>query len=275
MSNPPVKRHYDPAVKEFRTALRLAEETGAAPELVQALKYGLGLVDLREQFTLFGTSSESQACRNILEETQKHDWKTLHQQGKTTWQLMPAMMSGTLEGQFLKSIVSIQRAKRVLDIGMFTGYSALSMAEALPDDGELFTIDQDEYLKTYVGETLLAKSPSKKKIKILIGKASEIIKKMVEQKETFDIMFLDADKSHYLEYFKYAFEQNLLAPNGTVLIDNVYSRGDAYIPSAGENVTKTFVKAVHDDTSLHKVLVPIRDGVLMIRRLTDVERAAV
>ncbi|XP_059157364.1 O-methyltransferase MdmC-like [Physella acuta] len=271
----PVKRHYDPAVKEFITALRLAEETGAAPELVQALKYGLELVDLRWQFTLFGTSNESQACRNILEETHKHDWKTLHEQGKTTWELRPGMMSGTLEGQFLKSIVSIQRAKRVLDIGMFTGYSALSMAEALPDDGELVTIDQDEYLKTYVGETLLANSPHQNKIKILIGKAPEILKKMAEQKESFDIMFLDADKSEYLEYFKFAFEQNLLAPNGTVLVDNAYRGGDGYIPSAGETVTKTFVKAVHDNSSLHKVLVPIRDGVLMIRRLADVERAAV
>ncbi|CAL1534381.1 unnamed protein product [Lymnaea stagnalis] len=263
--------HCDPAISKFEKALELAESTQASSEIIKALKSGLELIHLREEFTLYATSTQSEPCENILDETYSHDWKTLHDQGKTTWNLLPQMMTGPLEGQFLKSLVSIHNAKRVLDIGMFTGYSALSMAEALPADGQVVTIDQDEYLKEFVGEALLSKSPHHKKINIVIGKAPELLQQMVDNKEVFDIIFLDADKSEYPVYFKFAFELNLLRPGGTVLVDNAYRYGDGYIPEAGETVTKKFVKSVVEDKSLHSVLVPIRDGILIIRRKTDVE----
>ncbi|XP_059157415.1 uncharacterized protein LOC131941865 isoform X2 [Physella acuta] len=266
--------YYDPAVNELEKALRLARSTKAAPEVIQSLESACELVKLREQFTHSASSKESDACKNILAETYKHDWRKVYQEGKTTWQLMPLMMSGLLEGQFLKSIISIQKAKRILEIGMFTGYSALSMAEALPADGELVTLDQDEYLKSFVGEQLFKKSPHHKKITIKIGHALNTIKQMSANGEQFDIIFLDASQSEYLEYFKYIFEKGLLSPGGTVLMDNAYMQGSGYASPGRETVTNKVAKYLAADASLHKVLVPLRDGILMIRRLADVEKGA-
>ncbi|CAL1534380.1 unnamed protein product [Lymnaea stagnalis] len=266
--------YYDPAVEKVEKALKLAQSTKASPEVIRALQSACQLIQQREQFTKSSTSEASDACKNILSETNKHDWAAAHQQGKTSWYLMPLMMSGPTEGsQFLKSIVSIQKAKRILEIGMFTGYSALSMAEALPADGEMVTIDQDEYLKRLVEDKLFKRSPHHRKIKCVIGKAPEIVKRMAERGEQFDIIFLDADQANYLEYFKYAFEKNLLGPGGSVLIDNAFMQGDGYMSTTGENNTKRFAHWLASNLDLHKVLVPLRDGVLMVRRLSDVEGA--
>ncbi|CAG5127140.1 unnamed protein product [Candidula unifasciata] len=212
--------HYDPAVEEVKKALALAESSGAVPELIETLKSALQLVELREDFAHNATSKESAALKGILDETYSHDWDSVHQQGKSLWKLSPIMMSGPLEGQFLKSLVSIQKAKRVLDIGLFTGYSAVSMAEALPADGEVVSLEIDEYLKPLV-ENLIKDSPHHKKVRIITGKALDALKNLDADGEKFDVVFLDADKAEYLDYFK--------------------------------------------------VLVPIRDGVLIIRRVSDVE----
>ncbi|KAH9495547.1 hypothetical protein Btru_013536 [Bulinus truncatus] len=273
--NPPRRfRFHDPAVDQVVKALELAESTNASPVVIETLNYALELARLRDEFTKSATTSESEACRNILDETLKHNWREVHEQGKTTWKLSPGMMSGTVEGQFLKSFVSAQKAKRILDIGMFTGYSALTMAEALPADGEVVTLDQDEYLKTLVGENFLTKSPHQKKIKILIGKAPEILQQLAEKGEKFDIIFLDADKSEYPLYLQYAFESNLLAPGGSLLADNAYRHGDGYKPDVGDNPTKKFARDITSNAALHSVLLPIRDGILLVRRKSDVEGAA-
>ncbi|KAH9502763.1 Caffeoyl-CoA O-methyltransferase 1 [Bulinus truncatus] len=346
--------NYDPAVTELEKAIELAKTSGADPELQETLLRTRELVRLRDEFTLFCTSNESETCAEIYNRTHSHDWRKVFDEGKTTWNLSPVMMSGPLEGQFLKTVVSLQKAKRVLDIGMFTGYSALSLAEALPEDGEIVTIDRDVYLKKFVQDAIessphrnkvkilignaldllekmvedgekfdlffldadkteyldyfkalhlnhffsilavkglgedgeivtididvylkkfvqgaIESSPHRNKVKILIGNALDLLEKMVEDGEKFDLFFLDADKTEYLDYFKFAFEKNLLNPGGSVLVDNSYFFGEGY--SDKETTAKTFAQAVASDRSLHSVLVPIRDGIMIIRRLSDVE----
>ncbi|XP_012935011.1 uncharacterized protein LOC101846488 [Aplysia californica] len=160
--------HYDPTVLEMQRALKLAQDTGASPDVVLSIETALELVDLREKYTDSVTTGETEVFHQILTETYTHDWKSLRTDGTITYNLSPIMLTGNLEGQFLKSMVSIQNAKRVLDIGMFTGYSALSMAEALPADGELVTVDFERYLENFTGD-LLRESPHSKKIKIFIG----------------------------------------------------------------------------------------------------------
>ncbi|KAH9495546.1 hypothetical protein Btru_013534 [Bulinus truncatus] len=264
--------HYDPAVRQVEKALQLAQSTNASPELIQTLENACELILLRENYTLSNTNEDSAACKNILEQTFKHDWETVHKEGKTTWNLRPGMMTGPLEGQFLKSIVSIQNCKKILDIGMFTGYSALSMAEALPADGKLITLDQDNYLKELVGGNFFLKSPHHKKIEIRIGKALDNVKQMAASGEQFDIIFLDASQEDYTEYLKYIFDHNLLSPRGTVLIDNSYIYGSGYDP-AKDNSKERFTHVLASNPALHKVLVPIRDGILMVRRFSEVEGA--
>ncbi|BFZ05884.1 hypothetical protein BsWGS_08923 [Bradybaena similaris] len=263
-------KDFDPSVPEMQEALLLAESSGAVPELIEKLKSALDLVKLRDDFALAATSEESTKLKEIYAETHRHDWAAAHKLGKTSWALAPIMCSGQLEGQFLKSLISIQKAKRVLEIGMYTGYSAMAIAEALPADGEIVSIEIEPYLKSLV-ESLTKDSPQHKKHRIIVGKGLDVLKDLVAGGEKFDVVFLDANKSEYIDYFKIVFEGGLLNPGGTLLVDNAFYFGDGYIPSTGDNPTKQFAKFVSSDPSLHTVLVPIRDGVMIIRRKSDVE----
>jgi len=260
--------HYDPAVLEILNALKLAEASGAAAEVVDSLNKAIELVDLREKFTEMVTTKDSKECEKIMKDTYTTDWAGIHAEGKTSWKLAPQMVSGHLEGQFLKSLVSMQKAKRILDIGMFTGYSALSMAEVLPADGELVTVDKEKFLETYTGERLNA-SPHGKKIKIHIGSATEFMKEEVAQGRKFDLIFLDADKKEYKDYLKVAFDENLLVAGGTVAVDNAFRHGWGYMPNMEDNETSRLGAAIAADDSLHSVLVPMRDGVILLRRMSD------
>ncbi|XP_055896784.1 O-methyltransferase MdmC-like isoform X2 [Biomphalaria glabrata] len=263
--------HYDPAVAQVEKALQLAQSSNVPPELLQTLELACDLIQKRDDYTDSNTSYDSAACRNILEQTLKHDWDAVHRQGKTTWNLRPGMMTGRLEGQFLKSLVSIHKCKKILDIGMFTGYSALSMAEALPADGKLITLDQDIYLKELVEGQFFKQSPHGKKIEIRIGPAINTVKKLTADGEQFDIIFLDAHQGDYVEFLEYIFGQNLLVPGGTLLIDNAFVYGTGYTSNPRGGSANRFTDVLASNPNLHRVLVPLRDGILIVRRKSDVE----
>ncbi|KAK3595663.1 hypothetical protein CHS0354_026883 [Potamilus streckersoni] len=202
--------------------------------------------------------------------TLTHPWDDLHSQGKTLWNLRPGMMSGFLEGQFLQFLVSMSNAKRVLELGMYTGYSALACAEALPDDGEVITCELDPYLETLVKEYFY-KSVHGRKISIRIGPALETINKLADDKQSFDIIFLDANKDQYWEYYQVIMDRGLLAPRGTIVVDNALFQGQVYCETKdkmGEGM-KAFNENLSRDTRVKTVLVPIRDGVRLIRRIED------
>jgi len=267
------RRHYNPTVGKMREALEVATSSNAAPEVIQAIQTALSYVDMRDDYTLRCSSEESATCAKITQTTLTHNWAELKEQGKTMWNLSPRMLSGRLEGQFLKSLVSAQRARRVLDVGMYTGYSALTMAEALPADGELVTLDMDPYLEGH-NKPFFESSPHGKKITMKIGDATASMKEMAKEGRQFDFIFLDADKSHYIDYLKVCFEGGLLAENGTIAVDNAFRHGLNYLPTddAASDPSRLFGEHVINDKSLHKVLVPVRDGVMLIRRLSEVER---
>jgi len=267
--------HYDPAVIQMHKALSLAIAKNSSPEVIETMNYALQLVEKREEFCDYVTSNSSKACSKILHETYNVEWKELQKEGKSTGELDKKMITGNLEGQFLKSIISMHNAKNVLEVGMFTGYGALSMAEALPADGKMVTVDIEKYLETYTGN-LFKESPHCNKITIHIGSALDYMKSAVAEKNLFDVIFLDADKSEYIDYLKIAFEDGLLAERGSVLIDNAFRHGDGYAPHRMEqrgehNPTRKLAKYLNENKSLHSSLVPIRDGVAMVRRMRDVE----
>ncbi|KAK7099941.1 uncharacterized protein [Littorina saxatilis] len=272
MSGDSTHKHYDPTVNQVRRVLERAIATNADPEVIEGLKTALRYTDMREDYSVQCTSRESDACRKIAEATLSHPWSDLKKQGKTIWDLTPRMLSGSLEGQFLKSLVSGQRARRVLDVGMYTGYSALSMAEALPAGGQVVTLDMDPYLLKY-NQPFFDASPHGSKITIKIGRAMDMMKEMAKEGQKFDFIFLDADKSEYIDYLKLGFDEGLLAENGTIAVDNAFRDGTNYLPSDGlPDVSRLFGEYVTQDKRLHKVLVPIRDGVMLIRRLCEVDR---
>jgi caffeoyl-CoA O-methyltransferase len=193
---------------------------------------------------------ESAVCRALREETQR----TME---------YAQMLVGPLEGSFLKMMTQLVGAKRVLEIGMFTGYSALCFAEALPADGTVITCEVDEKAAA-LARQYFARSPHGKKITVCMGPALDTMWKLTG---LFDLIFIDADKTNYLSYYRRAFD--LLASQGVILIDNVLWDGDVLKQPPPDEQTATIQelnRTVSADPRVTAVLVTIRDGVLVVRK---------
>lgn len=192
---------------------------------------------------------ESDVCRRLREETHR----TMD---------CPQMVVGPLEGAFLKVMVMSVGAKRILEIGTFTGYSALCFAESLPDDGEVITCDIDPE-STDLARKYWAESPHGSKIHLRLAPALETLASIDGQ---FDLIFIDADKANYLKYFQRAME--LIAPSGVILIDNVLWSGDVLKsppPDSNTEAIQELNRVVHADPRVSAVLLTIRDGVFLIK----------
>ena len=178
--------------------------------------------------------------------------------------MAPRMLSGQLQGRFLAMISWMIRPRRVLEIGTYTGYSALCLAEGLTDDGRLITLEQNEELET-VARQYWAQSPLHAQIDLRIGKAAEIIPTL---NETFDLVFIDADKRNNALYFDLALEK--LRPGGFMLADNVLWSGKVVDPLKPNDDDTRAVLAFNDqvqhDSRVENVLLPIRDGMMLIRK---------
>lgn len=171
---------------------------------------------------------------------------------------MPQMQVGRIEGSFLRLLVRISRAKRVLEIGTFTGYSALMMAEGLPDDGELITCDVDPNAEA-MAKRYFAKSPHGKKIQIRMGPALETIKTL---KGLFDMVFIDADKENYPEYYDAVLP--LLRKGGLLVADNVLWSGRVLNPQQeSDRAIVAFNDKLAKDSRVEKVLLTVRDGMML------------
>lgn len=173
------------------------------------------------------------------------------------------MVIGKLEASFLGFLLRSINAKRVLEFGTFTGYSALAMAESLPEDGELTTLDINP--KTVEkGKKYWEKSPHGKKITSLIGSALESIQKI---KGPIDMAFIDADKENYSFYLEESLK--LLSPNGIIVVDNVLWSGKVLESDPKESSTKAikeFNESVKNRKDLYATFLPIRDGIFLIRK---------
>jgi caffeoyl-CoA O-methyltransferase len=170
----------------------------------------------------------------------------------------PQMQVGPLEGDFLRLLVRLSRARRVLEIGMFTGYSGMMMAEGLPDDGELVTCDVDPKAEE-MAKRYFARHPAGKKIQVRIGPALETIKTL---KPPFDLVFIDADKENYSNYFDAVLP--LVRQGGLIVADNTLWSGRVLEPKeASDKAIVAFNAKVAKDARVEKVLVTIRDGMML------------
>jgi len=182
---------------------------------------------------------------------------------------VPQMLSGHLQGTFLQMISKMINPKHILEIGTFTGYSAICLAQGLQPDGKLFTIDcnpeMEDFASPYFEEAGL-----KDKIEMIIGDASEIIKSL---DGPFDLVFIDADKENYLEYFKLIFPK--VVPGGYILADNTLWYGSVLNPNA-ENDRETagivrFNNFIQQFEGVENILLPLRDGIMIARKKPDFE----
>ncbi len=214
------------------------------------------------------TTPHSQALTDLLVDTHHMDWAARHAAGDTVVALEQEMLSGHVEGQFLKMLVHALKAKRVLEIGLFTGYSALAMAEALPDDGELVACEIDAFAAA-VADRAMARSPHHAKIRIEVGDAAVSMQRLNDAGQSFDLIFIDADKGGYAAYFQQALAGTLLATNGLICVDNTLMQGMPYgagEPSANGHAIAAFNDLVAADPRVEQVLLPLRDGLTLIRR---------
>jgi len=171
----------------------------------------------------------------------------------------PQMISGVQVGNFLQSLIMTTGAKKILEIGMFTGYSALKIAEVLPKNGQIDTCELGEnHVKT--AKHFFSKSKHGTKIKIHSGPALESIK--VFKPNTFDLCFIDADKNNYKNYYIECIK--LIKNGGSLIIDNMLWGGSVLNPKDKE--TKTIVetaKIINDDENVHNTMLTIRDGLML------------
>jgi predicted O-methyltransferase YrrM len=175
----------------------------------------------------------------------------------------PAMLSGRVEGRFLETLVFTTGAKRVLEFGTFTGYSALSMAAALPDDGRVTTLELDPERAAFA-RSFMDRSPHGHKIEIKVGPALESARQL---DGPFDVVFIDADKAGYVDYYEAALER--LAPRGLIAADNTLWSGRVVDPSdtdEGTEAIRRFNEHVRNDSRVRSVILAVRDGVTLIRR---------
>lgn len=179
--------------------------------------------------------------------------------------LMPRMLSGHLQGRVLSMFSGMLRPRRILEIGTYTGYAALCMAEGLAEDGVLHTIDINEELETMVRK-YISEAGMDEKIQFHIGNALEIVPNL---NETFDMVFIDADKENYSTYYDLVFDK--LCSGAIIIADNVLWSGKVLDEKelAKDVETKAlseFNKKVLADDRVENVLMPIRDGLMVIRK---------
>lgn len=176
----------------------------------------------------------------------------------------PRMLSGHMQGRFLSLISNIHRPKNILEIGTFTGYSALCLAEGIINGGKLITIDNNEETNT-LARSFFERSAYADKIELREGNASEIIQELDTE---FDLVFIDADKENYAVYFDLVIDK--LPSGGLIIADNVLWSGKvAEIPRKNDKETEAlhqFNQKLLADTRVENILAPIRDGLMIARK---------
>lgn len=176
--------------------------------------------------------------------------------------LRPRMLSGHLQGRLLKMFCRLVQPKRILEIGTYTGYATLCLAEGAPDDAEIHTLEVNDELEDFIMKHL-HKSKLEDKIHLHIGDALEIIPTL---NETFDLVFIDANKRHYCQYYDLIFDK--VRPGGLVIADNTLWDGKVLeTPHHTDKQTigiQEFNNMIAKDNRIEKVILPMRDGLTLI-----------
>lgn len=183
------------------------------------------------------------------------------------YNLRPRMCSGHLQGKLLKMFVRMIKPRRVLELGTFTGYSALAMAEGLAEDAELHTVEIDDELEDFICEHFEA-SPRREQIHLHIGDAAMVVPQLGGQ---FDLVFIDANKRNYYDY--YHLVMPLVPVGGFIIADNTLWDGKvANLPQKIDSQTAgilAFNDLVANDDRVEKVIIPIRDGLTVIHKIKN------
>ncbi|NQW36513.1 MAG: O-methyltransferase [Flavobacteriales bacterium] len=207
----------------------------------------------------------SEPLQNYIAQHSQDEPKLLQDLNRETWQkvMNPRMLSGPYQGRLLAMLSKLINPKTILEIGTYTGYSALCLAEGLAPDGILHTIDHNEELAS-IQQKYFDKSDYKNQIKTHIGDALDIISKLNLK---FDLVFIDADKANYPNYFKAIVPK--MNSGGLILSDNVLWSGKvlqkADVKDVDTQALQVYNKLVNEDSRVESVLLPVRDGLTLTR----------
>ena len=204
---------------------------------------------------------KQQQLLDYCKEQSSHDSDLLIELEKFTWdnEEVPQMICGQLVGKFLQSVIKMIAAKNIVEVGTFTGYSALQMAEALPVDGRIHTCElMEKHAKT--AQSFFDRSDYGNKITIHQGPALDSLEQL--QTGSFDMAFIDADKTNYLEYYQRCLA--LIKKGGIIILDNMLWGGDVLNPQ--DDDAKALRKTgdyIQNDERIFNTLLPIRDGLML------------
>lgn len=272
LTTPPVPRPVTPLgilVQTLEEAIQIAAQHPVPDALQSTLQRAWGLAAGLDPYLEDCTTAESAALAALVQKTAQEDWSQRFSDGETVRQLEQEMLSGHIEGQTLKLLVQLMGAQRILEIGLFTGYSALAMAEALPEGGSVFACEVDQYVADFA-RACFDQSPQGSKIQIEVAPALETLQALADNRAVFDLVFIDADKQEYLDYFRLLLDQELVRPGGLICVDNTLLQGQPYLPPAQRSpngaAIARFNQAVAADPRVEQVLLPLRDGLTLIRR---------
>jgi len=216
----------------------------------------LNLTDELYQYLLDVSLHEDQTLLALREKTSKHK--------------LAIMQTAPEQAQFMQFLLKLIGAKRVLELGTYTGYATLAMAQALPEDGQVITCDiNDEW--TSIGKPYWEASGEAHKISLKLGKALDTIDKLLQEKAVFDFIFIDADKTNYIPYYEAALQ--LLSPQGMIAIDNTLWEGRVIDPSDTGGQTREIRKLnllLKEDKRVHISLLPIGDGLTLVKPKTAI-----
>ena len=227
-----------------------------------------------EEYISVHSTPENEVLESIVRDTHIHI-------------LNPHMLSGHVQGRVLSMISHMIRPNRILELGTFTGYSALCLAEGLSENGELVTIEHNDELETTIRRNL-AKSPLSSKIRLIIGDAKKILQRIslsgeaglsaqgglsaqrsVSDSGLFDLVFIDADKREYCAYLDLVYP--LIPVGGFILADNTLWDGHIIDPAYDKDKQTLGLRAFNDrlaaDERFEKVILPLRDGLTIIRKI--------
>lgn len=228
------------------------------------------------------TSKPSKETDALEDKTRSSDWVTLSENGETMFEFSERWTTDVVEAKMLGMFAYMLKAKRVLEVGMFTGYGTLTIAESLPADGRITALEIDPFLKKF-SEPLFKASPHGHKINVQIGDALKSIQEWpVDDK--IDMVFIDADKGSYAAYYETIISRGLLAPGGVIVVDNTLFKGTPYIGkgkfdnhgwNGGGAAIANFNEYVAKDDRVEQVMLPVRDGVTIVRLKDQMSDAVV
>ncbi|KAI0083788.1 S-adenosyl-L-methionine-dependent methyltransferase [Irpex rosettiformis] len=263
------------------------DKAGSLGEALSFAQQARDIVDGYDKYVARMSSSPPAIVNKMVDESYEHNWKLVHEEGLTQFRLIPEMSAGGYEAAVLRELAALSKARRILEIGMFTGTTTVTLA-MIPTVEKVVALELEGYLKDW-SRPYFEQAQVSDKIDVWVGDAVSSLNRLDEEHASFDLVFIDADKPNYLTYLQKVLEGGLLAQGGVIAVDNVAYRGTPWAPVPDKWYEKSGIKTdefkqavqstqemgrilaefnevVRNDPALEVVMLPVEDGISLVRR---------